>query len=72
MVRCDGCGFHVEHYDVVTAAEGTDERCEECAKCRATPALRESYRRGFNAGLDAMADAVRNVAEKSNLRKRGP
>lgn len=72
MVFCDGCGFHAEPEDVVTYDEHSDERCLVCLKCQATPALRESYRRGFNAGLDAMAEAVRHAASTSNLRRRAP
>lgn len=72
MIRCVGCGFYVENEHVVEMSEYTDTTCVRCAKCEETPALRESYRRGFNEGLDAMSSAVKRIAEASNLRKRDP
>jgi len=73
MIHCNGCGFNVEPYD---AREPTDwltaTHCETCRECEAEPRLRESYRRGFNAGLDRMAEAVTRIAKDSGLRKRGP
>jgi len=71
MVHCDGCGFNVEREDVVAWVEYSD-RAETCKLCEAEPRLKESYRRGFNAGLDAMADAVTSIAKNSGLRKRAP
>ena len=73
MIKCDGCGFSVERKRV---QEWGDQNanpahwttCTRCARC--TPDVREAYRRGFNAGLDAMAAAVDGVAKHSNLRKR--
>lgn len=70
MVRCDGCGFHVERRDAYGIMEADKSVCERCVKCDGLPDMRESYRRGFNAGLDAMAAAVKGIAENSNLRKR--
>lgn len=69
MALCGGCGFHVELEDVRERDEHDDE-CLTCVLCEAEPRMKESYRRGFNAGLDAMKDAVVQVAEKSNLRRR--
>ena len=70
MVHCDGCGFNVEPCD----ARECDEyipvgHCSTCAKCVTEPLLRESYRRGFNAGLDALAEAVTGIVKNSNLRR---
>ncbi len=69
MVYCNGCGFHVERKQVVEWTEYTGDQCDLCAKCEAQPLLRESYRRGFNAGLDAMVKAMVDTAAHSNLRK---
>jgi hypothetical protein len=71
MVPCFGCGFHVEKQDVVEREECSD-RCITCKLCEAEPRLKESYRRGFNAGLDALAKAVVDIARGSGLRKRPP
>jgi hypothetical protein len=69
MVHCDGCGFNVEPRDVREREESWDQNCSRCRKCTECPELREAYRRGFNAGLDALKEAVVSVVEKSNLRK---
>lgn len=68
MVHCNGCGFNVERDQVVELTEFVD-RCEICKKCEAEPLLRESYRRGFNAGLDAMSKIVDAALARSDLRK---
>ena len=70
MILCNGCGFNVEQKDVVEYTEYDDTHCETCAECHKNPKLRESYRRGFNAGLDALAAGVIEMVTKSNLRKR--
>lgn len=49
MPLCRGCGLHNEIEDSFG---------DECARCRAVPLLRESYRRGFNAGVDEMRTAI--------------
>lgn len=69
MVPCDGCGFNVGHEDVVEWVEYSD-RAVTCKLCKAEPRLKEAYRRGFNAGLDAMERAVTNIVRNSGLRKR--
>lgn len=51
MVKCVGCGFNVEHEQVVEW--GDEASCPRpCRRCSAhcTPDVRESYRRGFNEG----------------------
>jgi len=65
MVRCNGCGFNVEEEQVRPVGSqvgGTpcvpERQCSECIYCVAEPKMRESYRRGFNAGMNAMADAA--------------
>lgn len=75
MIKCVGCGFNVEREQVVEWGEGpanmvVEDRtlCDRCSRC--TPDVREAYRRGFNAGLDAMADSAIHTAKYSNLRKR--
>lgn len=71
MIHCDGCGFNVEPEDVRRKAEFNSEtNCDTCRECEATPKLREAYRRGFNAGLDRLTDAVVNIVKSSGLRKR--
>jgi hypothetical protein len=74
MVRCNGCGFNVEREDVVESSREESMYaavdCETCANCHKEPKLKEAYRRGFNAGLDALAKAVEDIVQKSNLRKR--
>ena len=76
MVKCHGCGFNVEQEDVrdwgtVLDANGhtVENACETCAKCEAVPDLREAYRRGFNAGLDALGAAFQDIITTNNLRK---
>ena len=71
MVKCDGCGFNVEHEDVTTLAEQTlPGHCDTCTRCHGIPYVREAYRRGFNDGVNKMAEAVVGVIEKKNeLRK---
>lgn len=73
MIKCGGCGFNVEREQVVDWGEELHTevdhrtRCDRCQRC--TPDVREAYRRGFNAGLDAMASAVVHTAKHSALRK---
>ncbi len=70
-IHCNGCGLLVREEDVINRGEVWDtEHCETCRACVAMPETHEAYVRGFNAGLDAMADAVRHTAEKSALRKK--
>lgn len=69
MISCSGCGFHVEREDVVEWVEYS-ENAATCKLCKAEPRLKESYRRGFNAGLDAMERAVTSIVRTSGLRKR--
>ncbi len=69
MYLCTGCGFHVEKEDVVEWLEFSDDAVM-CKLCKAEPRLKESYRRGFNAGLDAMERAVTGIVRNSGLRKR--
>ena len=69
MISCSGCGFHVEREDVVEWVEYS-ENAATCKLCKAEPRLKESYRRGFNAGLDAMERAVIGIVRESGLRKR--
>ncbi len=76
MVKCEGCGFHVERENVVeyppTLAAAPQATCLRCATCEAYPLLRESYRRGYNAGLDAAADALTSAVTHTNLRRGRP
>jgi hypothetical protein len=72
-VKCEGCGLHVERQEVLDWGQehvAIEHRagCERCVRC--TPDVRAAFRRGFNAGLDAMAKAAHDVATRSNLRKR--
>ncbi len=69
MYLCKGCGFHVEKEDVVEETEYSDDAVT-CKLCKAEPRLKESYRRGFNAGLDAMERAVVGIVRDLALRKR--
>jgi hypothetical protein len=70
MVHCNGCGFNVEPYDARQPTECTDSQCDTCRICEEEPRLREAYRRGFNAGLDRLAEAVTRIVKDSALRKR--
>ena len=78
MVACDGCGFSVEVEDVRSLDvdelwyrdDDQKRHCLTCRKCTECPDMRESYRRGFNDGLDALKEAVIHTVEKSNLRRR--
>jgi len=71
MIDCTGCGFHVERKDVREWTEYSD-KAVTCKLCELEPRLKESYRRGFNDGLDALKRAVLDIAENSGLRKRPP
>lgn len=76
MVKCHGCGFNVEREDVTKPSETLNaeydaRNCVRCRKCTENPDMRESYRRGYNAGLDAASAALRHAVERSNLRKHG-
>lgn len=64
MVKCYGCGFNVEKED---AREGLKRgygpfppECTTCVKCEACPDMRESYRRGFKAGVEDVKRRVRD------------
>jgi hypothetical protein len=70
MVHCNGCGFYCVSEDARTPTEYDESSCETCKLCEEEPRFRESYRRGFNAGLDRLAEAVEHVARSSNLRKK--
>lgn len=77
IVRCDGCGSSVEREQVVNYGDhpydgkpDNNYHCDSCTGCTENPKLREAYRRGFNAGVDAMAEAVVGVIEKKNELKR--
>jgi len=75
MVLCTGCGFNIEREHVLdwgdeNAVVESRTVCERCTR-HCTPDVREAYRRGFNAGLDAMAEAVQHTAKESALRMRG-
>ena len=72
MVLCRGCGFNVERQDVISWPDlhptiGFLTLCTRCKRC--TPDVREAHRRGFNAGLAAMAQAVRERTELGNLHR---
>lgn len=72
MIRCLGCGFNVEREEVRERDvhyNRQDDDCIICRHCEQEPKLRESYRRGFNAGLDALSQAVMQIVAHSNLRK---
>ena len=70
MVRCTGCGFNVEQEDVREWTAYSSDTAVTCKLCELEPRLKESYRRGFNAGLDALKAAVIDVVDSSGLRKR--
>lgn len=63
MILCTGCGFNVERYDVRSPIDEERRECNVCALCVQTPRLRESYRRGFNAGLSRGLRCVREYSE---------
>jgi hypothetical protein len=79
MVRCLACGFNVEHYDVhdwgevpggvTVSSVSYPTECATCRLCEECPRMRESYRRGFNAGLDALAEAVTRIVRDTTLRR---
>lgn len=54
MPLCLGCGFH---------NEAVDSFGHECIRCRAVPEMRESYRRGFNAGVEEMRRTMDSSAK---------
>lgn len=66
MVLCTGCGFNVEPEDATPldrySIQGK-EMTRMCSKCVACPDMRESYRRGYNAGLDAMGEQVNRMVK---------
>lgn len=63
MILCTGCGFNVERGDVRSSIDEERRECSACAPCVQTPRLRESYRRGFNAGLSRGLRCVREYSE---------
>ena len=67
MVSCRGCGFSVEPEHARGGKEDEPSRmkrwCGTCAKCERTPEMRESYRRGFNAGLEKARECIRESAD---------
>lgn len=68
--HCQGCGRWVPLAERMEESEYTDEQCETCKFCHNNVAERKTYARGFNDGLDAMAKAAKDTAEKSALRKK--
>lgn len=66
MVLCRGCGFNIEQKDGRNnnVYDPVMERyhCDTCIKCDACPDMRESYRRGFNAGIEMFGDRIWSVA----------
>jgi hypothetical protein len=72
MIHCTGCGFYAEREDVVEWPDTLEARprtCLTCLRCRANPEMKESYRRGFNAGLDALKEIIVNAVGNANVRK---
>lgn len=73
MVKCLGCGFNVEREDARTGLD-TDHysrpACDTCTKCEACPDMRESYRRGFNAGIDEAKRGVEVAIGRMKRRER--
>lgn len=67
MYRCLGCGFNVEREDARKGAHeghtrfGYRAKCDTCIKCEACPDMRESYRRGFDAGMDTLRRRVEST-----------
>lgn len=54
MVKCYGCGSLIEKDNVVVWDwDAMNRICLICDKCHTLPALRESYKLGFNDGLEA-------------------
>lgn len=55
MIKCLGCGFNREPH-TVTEFDLNDDRASSrrCDMCRRIPDLVEAYRRGFNAGVEAV------------------
>jgi hypothetical protein len=58
-VHCDGCGRMVHEADVFARAEDWDPDCELCAFCKDKPEERAAFARGFNRGMDKLAEARR-------------
>jgi hypothetical protein len=63
MVHCLGCGFNVEQEDArknldLRDGYGDAPKCNTCIKCETCPDMRESYRRGYNAGINRMCDIM--------------
>ena len=69
MVKCRGCGFNVERGHERSGGEHDVARdkwyCDVCIKCESCPDMRESYRRGFNAGLDALRQRIRDSLDRA-------
>jgi hypothetical protein len=68
-VHCDGCGRMVHESDVVLRDEPWDPNAEICAFCKNAPLEREAYVRGFNRGMDMLAEAMTDAAKTSGLRR---
>jgi hypothetical protein len=71
MVKCIGCGFNVEREDargeVSTGYNNSGfqkEECATCVKCVASPDIRKSYRRGFDAGVESMRQQVASIISR--------
>lgn len=69
MIHCEGCGLFVLAVDAIRIDPDHPNFCDACTSCTRFPVTREAYRRGFNEGLDKLAQAVMDMVEKSNLRK---
>ena len=67
MYICLGCGFHAESEDVrrnridVYGSNEDKHTCATCKKCEAVPDLRESYRRGFDAGMATLRRRIEST-----------
>jgi hypothetical protein len=72
MVKCQGCGFNVETEDArKNFKPGYGHyrpECDTCIKCEACPDMRESYRRGHNAGVAEVRQRIESVM--SNMKPR--
>lgn len=60
LIKCLGCGFNVEEEDVGPAGHDK-ETCETCKRCEACPDMRESFRRGFNEGVNSVRSIILDI-----------